>query len=213
MSVALDHLVFAARSLAEGTAWLTERLGCPPAGGGAHPLMGTHNSLWRMGDAYIEVICVDPEAPPPGRPRWYALDDPATVARMARGPILHHWVVQVPDLAAARTGAAPDPGPALRVTRDALHWDLTVPDDGGLHFGGAYPTLIQWPEGVQTPPARMPDQGLGLERLTVFGPPALRAGLETVGATALVNWQEAEVPGFAAEIATPRGPVRFSTAP
>lgn len=38
---------------------------------------GTHNRCLGMEDGiYLEVIAVDPEAPPPSRPRWFGLDDP-----------------------------------------------------------------------------------------------------------------------------------------
>ena len=39
-------------------------LGVPMAGGGKHPLMGTHNRLIGLGDLYLEVISIDPDAPP-----------------------------------------------------------------------------------------------------------------------------------------------------
>jgi len=41
----LDHLVVACRDLAQGSAWLRERLGESPQPGGKHKLMSTHNSL------------------------------------------------------------------------------------------------------------------------------------------------------------------------
>ncbi|MEM8872437.1 MAG: VOC family protein [Pseudomonadota bacterium] len=201
----LDHIVFAARSLAEGTDWLTGQLGCPPAGGGSHPLMGTHNSLWRMGSAYIEMICIDPQATPPARNRWYSLDDPATQSRLVQGPLLLHWVVEVADLTAARAAGLTDPGPPLRVTRDDLYWDLTVPEDGGLQWSGAYPTLIAWPEGVDPPAARMPDQGITLNRLTVHGPEVLGEELNALGARDLVRFNNASQPGLQLEITTGDG--------
>lgn len=43
-----------------------------------HPQFGTHNRCLGMEDGiYLEVIAVDPEAPPPSRPRWFGLDDPS----------------------------------------------------------------------------------------------------------------------------------------
>lgn len=199
----LDHLVFAARDLAAGTEWMSSKLGCAPAGGGAHPLMGTHNSLWRLGAAYLEVIAPDPAAPPPDRPRWYALDTP----QVPQTPVLWHWVVQVDDLAAASAAAPLDPGPALRVTRDTLFWDLTVPRDGSLHWGGAYPTLIQWPAEVTPPPQRLPDQGLSLLELRATGPTRMRADLEGLGVAALLDIGHGASPKLSARITRPDGRV------
>ncbi len=77
-------------ALADGVAWVEATLGVPMQPGGRHPTMGTHNALLRLGrSAYLEVIAIDPDAPPPSRPRWYGLDDlaPDAPARLAT------WVV------------------------------------------------------------------------------------------------------------------------
>lgn len=54
MSLALDHLVVAARTLEEGARWLEARTGVPTAPGGRHALMGTHNRLLSPGAAALE---------------------------------------------------------------------------------------------------------------------------------------------------------------
>ena len=46
-----------------------------PVRGGKHALFGTHNKLLRLGDLYLELIAIDPDAPKPERARWFALDD------------------------------------------------------------------------------------------------------------------------------------------
>ncbi len=68
----LDHLVMAAHTLEQGVAWCEAVLGATPAAGGKHVGMGTHNRLLSIGSvafpqAYLEIIAIDPEAPPPGR--------------------------------------------------------------------------------------------------------------------------------------------------
>ncbi|MEL6680415.1 MAG: VOC family protein [Pseudomonadota bacterium] len=160
----IDHLVFGASRLAEGEAWMTAQLGVPAAAHGRHALMSTHNALWRLDDCYLEVIAVDPDAPDPGRPRWYGLDDPAVRARLAEGPGLLTWVVEVDDLAAAN-GA--DHGSALRVTRDALSWQLTVPEDGRLRAEGTLPTLIVWDTGSPSPATTLEPSGCTLDQLVL----------------------------------------------
>ena len=115
MEIELDHLVIAARDLAEGAAWLESRLGVPMSGGGKHAAMGTHNRLLSLGPrCYIEVIAIDPEAPAPGRARWFDLDSPAMRERLAAGPALVTWAVRSDDIEAWETerptAALPDAG-------------------------------------------------------------------------------------------------------
>ena len=174
----LDHLVVAARTLDEGAAWIEDRLGARPVAGGRHAAMGTHNRLLSLGPAaYLEVIAIDPEAPHPGRPRWFSLDTPAMAQRLARGPALIHWVARTRDLAAA----APADTEILEMQRGDFRWRIAVPRDGLLREEGAQPTLIQWLGA--SPAALLPDAGVRLQQLFVreagtSGPP-LRAALQT----------------------------------
>ena len=71
----IDHIVLSSTDLARDAAALEERLGVPLSEGGKHALFGTHNKLLRLGDLYLELIAIDPDAPKPERARWFALDD------------------------------------------------------------------------------------------------------------------------------------------
>ena len=69
MKLAIDHIVIAAADLDSGSEYVAGILGIAPQGGGAHPRMGTHNRVLGMADGvYLEVIAIDPDAPPPPRP-------------------------------------------------------------------------------------------------------------------------------------------------
>src|SRR4051812_6890957 len=62
----VDHLVVAARSLEDGVEWCRETLGFVPDAGGEHPLMGTHNRVFRIAGAtfpraYFEIIAINPK--------------------------------------------------------------------------------------------------------------------------------------------------------
>lgn len=166
----LDHIAVGALDLEQEAIALADRLGVAPSGGGTHPTMGTWNRLWRLGDAYLELIAVDPAAPHPGRPRWFGLDDPAVAARLAEGPALLGWVLRVPDLAGALARCPVPPGLPEEHHRGTLRWSLTVPVAGGGPAGGTLPLLIEWPQGSVPPPAGMPDAGLRLRRLSVTSP-------------------------------------------
>lgn len=197
-AAALDHLVVAAATLAEGVAWCEQTLGVTPAPGGQHTLFGTHNRLLRLDGseqdppAYLEIIAIDPAATPTRTAplkRWFDLDNPALRQRLAtHGPQLVHWVARVPDLdAALRTWAALglDRGPALAASRltpaGLLQWRLSVRDDGQRLMDGCLPTLIEW--GEQHPARGMASSGLRLQRLALRHPQAdlLTQALTAVG--------------------------------
>ena len=206
MTLAIDHLVVAARSLEEGSSWIESRLGVAPLGGGKHALMSTHNRLLSLGNAYLEVIAIDPHAPPPGRSRWYALDAPAMHARLDRGPALVHWVVATTDIAAA-VAAAPVPlGDIVDVTRGALNWRITVPRDGGLPGEGVYPSMIQW--RGRSAGTMLPDSGCHLDGLDLAHPNGVSfyESLRSMGLRAgePLAFADAE-PGIVARIRTAGG--------
>ena len=106
MRLALDHLVVAARSLAEGLEWCEASFGLRPEAGGQHVFMGTHNRVFSIASAafpraYVEIIAINPGLPAPGRARWFDLDDPALQRTLAHGPRLVHWAARCTDIAAA----------------------------------------------------------------------------------------------------------------
>ena len=220
MKLAIDHLVIAAADLDSGTRYVAERLGISPAGGGAHPRMGTHNRVLGMAEGiYLEVIAIDPRAEPPARPRWFGLDQDAVRARLAQGPYLAHWAARVEaplDLSRMQAGHPDRLAPAIAMTRGALRWRLTVPDDGSLPAwreagvaagDGLLPTLIQW-DVPDYPGVSLPRQDLALLRLSGSHPQAglLRQGLAWMGADHLIELEQADgPPRLSAQIATAQG--------
>ena len=156
----LDHLVVAARTLDEGAAWIASQVGVSPAGGGKHASMGTHNRLLKLDRGrYLEVIAIDPDAPAPGRPRWFELDTPAMQARLAKGPALIHHVHRTDDLEAALRDD-PDGPEILSFSRGPYRWRMGVARDGRLPAQGR-PTLIQWQAGPH-PWEALPETGVSL---------------------------------------------------
>lgn len=205
----LDHLVVAAATLAQGTAFLGQTVGVEPSGGGKHAGMGTHNRLLKLGHrCYLEVIAIDPEAPRPDFPRWFNLDDPRLQARLERRPRLLAWV--------ARTSAIERLTENLRaplavrsMQRDRFRWRFAFTVDGALPGGGVIPHLIQW-DGRHHPAEAMPESGCRL--LTLEGmhpdPPAMRRILATLGLADTITVRSVSstrLPGLAARIGTPGG--------
>lgn len=211
MTARLDHLVVAATDLASGAAWLEARLGVALAPGGAHPRMGTHNRVLRLGDGvYLELIAVDPAAPPPGRPRWFGLDGTELAARLAERPRLVAWVAATDGVEAAAAASPVPLGTVHEMTRGDLVWRIAIPDDGAPVEGGAVPTLIEWPAGVH-PTARMPEAGCSLKRLSLHHPDPAR--LATIFAAIGLADRAVRVAGgtaaLAADLETPGGAVRL----
>ncbi len=160
-----DHLAFAAASLEEGAAAVERALGVPLEPGGTHAQMGTHNRLLSLGPGeYFELIAIDPEGTPPGRPRWFALDD------FSGAPRPQSWIVQAPDLEEALKIAPFGSGEPMLFQRNALTWRFAVPDSGLQPFDGISPAVIEWGEGVPHPSERLPDRGVRLTGLVLRHP-------------------------------------------
>ena len=223
MSTQVDHLVIAATSLAEGVAWCESTLGITPGPGGEHPLMGTHNRLFKVSSAahpaaYFEIIAINSgafDARIAGTKRWFDLDDSSLQHTLATtGPRLIHFVTSMTQAGQGADSLAQlkiDRGPLLEASRmtpnGLLAWKVTVRDDGQRLFNGTLPTLIEW--GAVHPSHNMAASGVGLQALAVCHPQAklLRAayhaiGLNGVGITA-------GAPNLVATLHTPKGTVQL----
>jgi hypothetical protein len=178
----VDHLVVAAASLEQGASWCEEVLGATPVAGGKHALMGTHNRLLSIGSAafpmaYLEIIAIDPDAPAPGRARWFGLDDVCLQAALRARPRLLHVVARSTQLEAtlaALSELGVDAGRPVAAERASAHgllsWRIAGRADGQLLFGGALPTLIEW-QGAH-PTEHMPPSPVALKSLALGGLPA-----------------------------------------
>lgn len=199
MMLALDHLAVSAASLEEGAAWVEQALGVPPAGGGKHPHMGTHNRLLSLGDLYLEVIAIDPAAPKPGHPRWFDLD------RFRGPPCLTNWICRTDDLDAALAKAPPGTGTATELQRGDYRWRFTVPASGRLPFDDCHPALIQW-QGDLHPARTLRDHGIRLTGLEITHPEAdaLRAALAGLSDPRVVV-EHGPYPSLRATFSTPNG--------
>lgn len=196
----LDHLAVAAATLNEGVAVVEEALGVSLASGGAHPLMGTHNRLLGLGDVYLEVISIDPDAPAPAHPRWFDLDN------FSGAPRLTNWICRTGDMAAQIASSPNGVGSPISLTRGDLSWQMAVPADGKLPFDNLYPALIQW-HGIAHPATRLPDAGCRLQALEVIHPeaPAINAALMGTFNDPRVSISYGKNAGYRAEIQTPHG--------
>ncbi|MEM9146193.1 MAG: VOC family protein [Pseudomonadota bacterium] len=207
MDLRFDHIVVLTKDLAEGEAWLESMLGVPAGGGGRHSMMGTHNRLWGLGSSYLELLAIDPEGDPPDRPRWFGLDDPKIMQRLASGPYLATWAVSTSDLPGLLTQAPAGWGAAERFARDDLAWQVSIPNGPEMPLDGAWPLMIQWMFGLH-PAERLGDQGLALEELVISGANSITVAEVFVALGRPIRFD----PGsgdtqLTARLSTPSGPI------
>lgn len=225
MTAHIDHLVIAASTLEEGVAWCESTLGITPGPGGEHPLMGTHNRLFKIASpqypsAYFEIIAIHRGAACAriqGEKRWFDLDDEAVQQQLKQsGPQLVHFVASTPRAAPALqalAGLGMDRGELLQASRMTPHgllsWKITVRNDGQRLMNGTLPTLIEW-TGVH-PTDNMPASGITLQSLTASQPHAyaLQAAYVAIGLQdATVSQGPANL---TATLQTPRGLVTLES--
>jgi hypothetical protein len=167
----IDHLIVACADLDQGEAWLHGQLGVKPQPGGQHASMGTHNRLLKLGEsAYLELIAIDPDAPPPARVRWFDLDSDLVQRRARERPFLLTWVAATTSIVEAVV-QVPELGEVLSAERNQFAWRITVPDDGRLQFSGVLPSVIEW-QGDAHPCDVLEDRGCELVELRLSHPAA-----------------------------------------
>ena len=208
MTTEIDHIVVSCDSLEQGRQWCQDTLGAEPVTGGRHALMGTHNILVNLSSpafprCYLEIIAIDPQAPHPGRPRWFGLD------RRSGPPTLAGYAVRSTRLAWHRECLLErgiDPGPIISLSRGDLHWQMLVNEQAELP--GALPMLLAWGDRHPTDP--MPPSGLVLKALEVDGvPEEVSKALGLQGATP----QSVGLAALRVHLEGPRGGVALQRGP
>lgn len=209
--IELDHIVIGCADLQSAEPMVADMLGVPAQGGGKHGFMGTHNKVWSLGSCYLELIAIDPDAAPPGRGRWFSLDDPVVQARLAVGPTLLTWAIRCDDLDGLVAGAATPIGVVESLSRDDLRWKAAIPADGAMPLGGHLPLAIEWL--TSSPSERLEDSGLRLSGVTLSRDVVtlLDRSLQSIGARELVSVRDTALgQSITAEIVTADGTISFT---
>ena len=232
MKIQMDHLVVLAANLEMGVQWCEATLGVTPGPGGEHDKYGTHNRLFKMATpayptAYLEIIAINPHAVRPKKmqpTRWFDMDDATLQAAVKTEPRLVHWVVNTPDIQAARMALRMqgiDRGPAVaasrRTSKGVLNWQISVRADGQRLFDGALPSLIQWGKPEATDPMRLhprntlPRSGVSLQGVTVSHPSAakLQAANDAMGLEGVAVFEGPA--NLVATLQTPKGLVQLQS--
>ncbi len=204
----LDHLVVVAPDLAEGVAHVRDCLGLDMPEGGRHPQMGTRNHLLRLGGStFLEVIAVDPDAPPPEQARWFGLGEAAQVwADWQAGRRLRGFVARTDDLDGVLAAHGDLLGQAATMTRGALSWRFGLRPDGAWPADGAAPCAMDWGPGGN-PAGTMPDFGARLDALVLTHPDPDAAGTlhAALGLAEPPTVARGDGPRWTARITTPSG--------
>lgn len=216
MNNQLDHLVIGAKTLDEGINYVKKILGVEIPFGGVHLSMGTHNCLMRLGEScFLEVIAINHDAPPPAHPRWYGLDDPFIRLRLEESPVLLTWVINSTNIATVMQNAIFSMGKQQTISRDALSWYFSLPEDGRLFAGGLLPYVISW-HSEKHPAENMTDCECRLLSITLHHPQPdwLNCALASIDSQHLVNVAaitDNTAPFITATIATPTGEKMISS--
>ena len=190
----IDHIVVGAETLEQGMSSLHDVLGVTLPKASKHEAMSTHNCVAPVGnESFIEILAIDPEAPEPGRTRWFDMDNPQVQARFKKNPCAYHWVVGTSDLNAVVANSPIEMGEIVTFTRGDRSWRLNIPKDGTLSENGLIPTFIEWSPGAH-PSTGMADLGLMLEEvvLTHPDPAELKKTLEALGVAHLATIMKGE---------------------
>lgn len=204
----LDHLTVIAPTLREGVAHLRDCLGLDVPFGQRHHYMGTHNHLLQLGGSvYLEVVAIDPDGAKPPCPRWFGLDDQASVrANWESGRRLRGWVAGTDDIHAVLAGREAVFGQAVSLPWAEPAFEFSLRDDGGLPRDGAAPCLIDR-RGKPRNMATIPDLGVKLVAFSLAcpDPAAIAALYQSLQIDRPPAIMQGDVLRWRAQIATPAG--------
>ncbi len=208
----LDHLVVAAHTLDQGTAYVQRRLGVEPAGGGKHAAMGTHNRVLKLGRGrYLEVIAIDSEGRKPDFPRWFNLDDTDLQEGLKIRPRLITWVVRTDAIDTLAEEIYGQRACVRPMQRDSLRWRFAFTEDGAMPGDGLIPHVIQW-AGDTHPAESMADSDCTLVGLdgAHTDPVSVKRVVSSMGLDDTITIHpvsERQSPGLFARIKPPTGVV------
>lgn len=204
MTTVIDHLLWAAPDLDQGSALFRDLTGVEAAVGGVHDGFGTRNRLAALNDGiYFEIIAPDPAQPLAGTLG-------ARIAAMPH-PQLMQFALRSDDLDGVVAAAR---GVGLSV-QDPLHMGRTRPDGVRLEWSilylddprwpGFLPFVIDWKDSPH-PSASAPG-GCSLRDFVILHPDPQPLA-EVYAALGVPIWTaRATRPALQAVLDTPRGPL------
>ena len=163
----LDHIVFGARSLEEGTNFIEKKLGIKLSEVGYQDFMGTHNRVVKVDkDVYLEVIAIDPSSKSPNENRWFNLDNPILQKKLEYSPQMIGYVIETKDKEILKHFCTP-----IEASRGNYKWNFAMPSLESNFFNkelienGIIPSLINWKSNK--PVYEMKNNQLSLNKIEI----------------------------------------------
>ena len=163
----LDHIVFGARSLEEGTNFIEKKLDIKLSEVGYHDFMGTHNRVVKVDkDIYLEVIAIDSSSKSPNENRWFNLDNPILQKKLEYSPQMIGYVIETKDKEILKHFCAP-----IKASRGNYKWNFAMPNLESNFFNkelienGIIPSLINWKSNK--PVYEMKNNQLSLNKIEI----------------------------------------------
>ena len=142
----LDHIVFGALTLQEGTELVESLLQAKLSDIGHHRDMGTHNRVIRISErVYLEVIAIDPEISNLKNRKWFNLDNSNLQNKLKKTPQIIGYVIESNDPNIFKYF-----DPFFEASRDNYKWQFAMPSienndvDCEIINTGIIPSLISW---------------------------------------------------------------------
>ena len=142
----LDHIVFGALTLEEGTELVESLLQAKLSDIGYHRDMGTHNRVIRIsGNVYLEVVSIDPQNSNLKNRKWFNLDNSNLQTKLKKTPQIIGYVIENNDPNIFKYF-----DPFFEASRDNYKWQFAMPTyknniiDNEIINTGIIPSLISW---------------------------------------------------------------------
>ncbi len=140
----IDHFVFAANTLSEGTNSIKKILDQDLSEINTHETMGTHNRVISLGSSYLEIIALNPENQNANSNTWFNLSDKIYREKFLKIPKLISFVISSDDLSSSIFFEK-----EFFVSRNKYKWFFKKPDCEHLtknNFTNTnlFPSLINW---------------------------------------------------------------------
>ena len=142
----LDHIVFGALSLEEGTEFVEGILQAKLSDIGYHKDMGTHNRVIRISDGvYLEIVSTDPKMQNLKNRKWFNLDNSNLQSKLKKSPQIIGYVIENGDVKISKYY-----DPFFEASRANYRWQFAMPTyrnnilDSQIIETGIIPSLISW---------------------------------------------------------------------
>ena len=164
----LDHIVFAAPTLEEGTSFIEYKLQVKLGKIGYHEEMGTHNRVVKISESvYLEVISIDPKSTTRKSKRWFNLDCPKLQSKLKKSPQVIGYVIESDNKKILKYYE-----PFFKSSRGKYKWQFSMPSTKSNNLvdqsyqNGIMPSLISWESGK--PINKMKNNHLDLQKLEII---------------------------------------------